>query len=402
MIFHYTASDKNGKITEGNLDIDSLDQALRELAGRELQPISVKPVSVEAAYQKHRIFGDINLTDKIFLTKYLSLMLRVGTDLLSAIDILIADFSKPALRNFLMEVRDNLSRGQPFYAAFARYPKIFSATFVSMIKAAESSGNLQETFDDLSQSLGRQAELKRKVRAALIYPIILLITSVVIFVFLVTFALPRIAKIFIDSGINPPFFSRVVFGIGLYVNAHAIVIMSGFLAILVFLTYFFWKNRVGRLMIQRIFGGIPVIKSVFRDLAVQRFASTTSSLLKAGLPIVKTIEVAANTVGVEEFRMSLERIGQEGLTKGLTIGEAFKREEVFPRLVSNLIAVSEKAGHLEDVLDTVAEFYASQAETSIRSLISFVEPVLLLLMGLLVGLVAISIIVPIYQLTSQF
>ena len=401
MIFHYVAADKDGNLKEGSLEVDDFKQALTQLAGQELKPISVKPVK-RADSKTHQLFGGISLPDKIFLAKYLSLMLKVGTDLLAAIDILIADFEKAAMKNFLLEVRDNLSRGQPFYAAFARYPKVFSPVFINLVKAAETSGNLQETFDALSASLARQAALRNSIKSALVYPVILLISSLAIFIFLVTFALPKIAGIFLEGGIDPPVFSRVVFGIGLYINEHVLVFGVTFIVLAVFVTYFFWKSAVGRRIAQRIFSKLPLVRKVFKDLAVQRFASTSSSLMKSGLPIVQTIDIAADTVGVEEFQIGLKRISKEGLTKGLTVGEAFKRETAFPKLVTNLIAVSEKAGHLEEVLDTISQFYADKAEGSIKSLVSFLEPILLLVMGLLVGLVALSIIIPIYQLTSQF
>lgn len=403
MLFHYLAADKEGKISEGNLEVDNFNQALQYLAGKELRPISVKPIKEAEGIRIHRrIWGGINLTDKIFLTRYLALMLRVGTDLLSAIDILIADFGKPAMRSFLLEVRDNLGRGQPFYQAFARYPKIFSPVFISLVKAAETSGNLQKTFEDLSFSLEREAALRNSVRSAMIYPLILLVTSVLIFVFLVTFALPKIAKIFLESGIKPPLFSRVVFSIGLFVNAHAFWFAVITLTLLVFGGYFFWKNRIGRHMAQKIFSRLPIVREVYREMAVQRFAATTSSLMRAGLPIVQTINIAAETVNADDFKFALKRVSEEGLAKGLTVSEAFRREVVFPKLVTNLIAVSEKAGHLEEVLETLANFYAARVETAIKSLVAFLEPVMLLMMGLLVGLVALSIVVPIYQLTSQF
>lgn len=403
MLFHYLAADKEGKVLEGNLEVDNFNQALQYLAGKELRPISVKPIKgVGGGQAHHRIFGNINITDKIFLTRYLGLMLKVGTDLLSAIDILIADFDKPAMKGFLLEVRDNLGRGQPFHYAFARYPKIFSPVFISLIRAAETSGNLQKTFEELSVSLEREANLRNTIKSAMIYPIILLGTSVFIFVFLIAFALPKIAKIFGDSGINPPLFSRVVFTVGLYVNAHAFAFGSIGSFAVVFGIYFFWKNRIGRRMAQRFFSRLPIIRNVFKELAVQRFAATTSSLMKAGLPIVQTINTAAETVNVEEFRFALKRISEEGLAKGLTVSEAFRREAVFPKLVTNLIAVSEKAGHLEEVLETLSNFYASRVEAAIKSLVAIMEPVMLLGMGLVVGLVALSIIVPIYQLTSQF
>ncbi|MEK9173247.1 MAG: type II secretion system F family protein [Patescibacteria group bacterium] len=402
MLFHYLAADKDGKISEGDLEVDDFNQALQFLAGRELRPISVKPLKGGEGIASRRIFGTINLTDKIFLCRYLSLMLRVGTDLLSAVNILISDFDKPAMKEFLMEVRDNIGRGQPLYSVFAKYPKIFSPVFVNLVKAAEASGNLQETFESLAAALSKEAALRSVIKAALVYPLVLLFTSLGIFLFLVTFALPKIAKVFQESGIQAPLFSRVVFAIGLFINEHAFAFIGGIALAILLGGYFFGMNVFGRRLARSFFGKLPIIRKVFHELAIQRFASTTSSLLKAGLPIVQTLNIAADTVNVEEFRQALKRVGEEGLTKGLTVGDAFKREAIFPRLVTNLIAISEKAGHLEDVLQTLAEFYSARVEAAIKSLVSFLEPVLLLTMGLLVGLVAVSIIIPIYQLTSQF
>lgn len=401
MLFHYLAADKNGKMSEGDLEVDDFNQALQYLASRDLKPITVKPLK-ETKTQGGFFFGKINLTDKIFLTKYLALMLRVGTDLLSAVNILIEDFEKPALKNFLLEIRDNLGRGQPFYSAFAKYPKVFSPVFVSLIKAAESSGSLQSTFEELSTNLTKEAALRNSIKSALIYPAILLFTSLAIFIFLVTFALPKIATVFMEGGIEPPAFSKVVFAVGLFLNEHMLVFAIGGLGLLVLGVYFFMTSTLGRRIGKRVFSRLPFVRGVLHELAVQRFASTTSSLMKAGLPIVQTINIAADTVNVEEFQFSLRRISEEGLSKGMTIGEAFKRETVFPKLVTNLIAISEKAGHLEDVLVTVADFYSARVEDALKSLVSFLEPVLLVVMGLLVGLVALSIIIPIYQLTSQF
>lgn len=401
MLFHYVAADKNGKMSEGDLEVDDFPQALQYLASRDLKPISVKPLK-GVQVQGRLFFGKINLTDKIFLTKYLALMLRVGTDLLSAINILIEDFEKPALKNFLIEIRDNLGRGQPFYTAFAKYPKVFSPVFVSLIRAAESSGSLQSTFEELSVTLTKEQNLRNSIKAALIYPAILLFTSLAIFIFLVTFALPKIATVFTDGGIDPPGFSKIVFGIGLFLNEHILYFALGGLGLIFFVIYFFSINVTGKKIGKRMLSRLPLVRGVLKELAVQRFASTTSSLMKAGLPIVQTINIAADTVNVEEFRFSLRRVSEEGLTKGLTIGEAFKRETIFPKLVTNLIAISEKAGHLEDVLSTVADFYATRVEDALKSLVSFLEPALLVLMGLLVGLVALSIIIPIYQITSQF
>ncbi len=401
MLYHYIASDASGKIVESEIDADDLKQALQLLAGKALHPVSVKPLR-EAKNIFTFFFSRITLTDKVLLCKYFSLMLRVGTDLLSAINILIADFEKPAVRNFLLEVRDNLTKGQPFYKTFESHKKYFSTTFVNLIRAGEISGNLQQTFEDLSTSLIRESELKSKIRSALVYPIVLLATTLGIVVFLVTFALPKIANVFNEGGMTPPLFSRVVFGIGLFLGKYIVVLLGGFLFLAAAAVYFYLRTKTGKRVADIILIRTPLIRALSKEIAIQRLSATMSSLIKAGLPIIETIRIAASAAGLDSFRYSLFRIADEGLSKGLTVGEAFKREAVFPKIFTNLIVISERAGHLEEVLATVADFYASSVESKINALVALLEPALLLLMGLLVATIALAIIIPMYQLTSQF
>lgn len=400
MIYRYSAAEKTGKIVEAEMEADNLNQVLHFLSQKEMRPISVRPVkSTKSGFLG--LFGQINLTDKLFLAKYLSLMLKVGTDLLSAINILIADFEKPAMRNFLIEVRENLSQGRPFYQAFANYPRSFSVVFVNLVKASEVSGNLQQIFEELSTSLQREAELKSKVRSALIYPIILVVMALIIVGFMLTFALPKIANAFMQAGIKPPPFSRIVFGIGLFISNNIIFISTVFLVIAFSSVYFFWINPVGKRIASRILESLPIIKKIYSDIAVQTFSSTFSSLMRAGLPIIQSINITAEVIGSQRFKASLTRIA-DGLSKGLSMGDVFRREHAFPNVVSNLIAISEKAGHLDEVLSTLAEFYAANVESGIKSFVSLLEPALLIAMGVLVAAIALAIIIPIYQLTAQF
>jgi type IV pilus assembly protein PilC len=401
MLYHYRAADSSGKIIEEDIDAGSLPEVLQTLSGKGMSPISVTAMK-QVKTGLLGVFGKITISDKVFLTKYLALMLRVGTDLLSAINILIADFDKPALRNFLLEIRENLMEGRPFADAFARYPNVFSLTFISLVRAAETSGNLQSTFQELSDSLVREADLRSRVRAALIYPLVLLGMSGVIIIFLVTFALPKVVNVFSQSGIKPPAFSQVVFTVGLFVGGNIIPILVGFAVLGVGGTFFVYKTETGKRTLDLIVMSVPVLKGIYRDLAIQRMAATMSSLMKAGLPIVQTINVAADTVSLREYKAALVRVAKEGLEKGLTIGESFRRETVFPKSVTSLIAISEKAGHIEEVLGTLADFYEGNIDANIKTAVSLLEPALLLFMGVLVGTIALSIIVPIYQLTTSF
>ena len=402
MLYHYSAVDVSGKVLESDYEANSLEQILQYLESNQLRPLDVKPVKQQKDIFQGFFSGKITTTDKVFLTKYLALMLRVGIDLLSAINILISDFEKPAVRNFLMDVRTNLTQGQPFWKSFAGHPEAFSPTFVSLVKAAEVSGNLQKTFEDLSASVEREAEVQGRVKSALVYPVILVIMASAIMTFLVTFALPKIAGVFAQSGVKPPLFSQIVFTIGLFIGGNIWIILPVVIALVAFVFFSVKKTQTGKRVFEDIIMATPIVKTVYAQTALQRMASTISSLLRAGLPILDTINVAADTVGHRRFKQALRRIADEGLAKGMTIGEAFRRETVFPQTVTNLVAISEQAGHLDEVLGALADFYEAEIDASIKTLMSLLEPILLLIMGVMIAIIALSIIIPVYQLTTQF
>ena len=403
MRFHYIAAHPDGKVTEGNAEAKGLTEVLTYLAEQGLRPISVKPIGSVIGSSSRGVFREtITLTDTIFLARYLALMLKIGTDLFKAIDILIADFDKRIMKDFLGEIRSSLEKGQPFYSVFARYPQYFSSVFVNMGKAGEAWGILDKVFDDLAATLEKEKELKGKLKAALVYPAILAVLSLLVLLFLVTFALPKIAAVFQGGGLKPPLFSRVVFAVGLFLGDHAGWIFGTLAVALVGGGYVLLRTDAGRKFGSHFIGSMPIVRNVVRRIALQRFAATLSSLMKAGLPILDALEITAGVVGKEDIRSALVRISREGVSKGTTLGEAFRREPVFPSTVTNLVAISEKAGHLDDILRTLSEFYESEINAAVKTLVAFVEPLMLMAIGGIVGLIALSIIIPIYQLVGQF
>ena len=218
---------------------------------------------------------------------------------------------------------------------------------------------------------------------------------------LVSFAVPRIAEVFLSGGIEPPTFSKIVFTVGLFLGNNVYIIFPSIVIAIIGLWYFFSKTVNGKGVLGRILNKTPIISNILYKLALQRFASTLSSLLRSGMPILDSLEITADSVGHAELRAALLRISREGITKGLTMGEAFRREPAFPRVVVNLIAISEKAGHIESILDTLSDFYETEIDSSVKTLISFLEPALLLVIGFVVAIIALSIIVPVYQLVTQ-
>lgn len=403
MLFHYIASQPDGKIIENDVEANDVGQVLTFLSSQGFKPVSVKAVSKATQAGRKEIFGSkISLTDQVFISKYLALMLKIGTGLLQAINILIDDFSKPAVRGFLLEVRSNLEKGQPFYAAFARYPKTFSQVYINSVKAGEAAGNLEYIFENLSSSLTKEKALRDQVKGALFYPIILLGASVLILIFLVVFALPKIAKVFTESGFEPPLFSKIVFAIGLFLGKFGVYVIVGLIILVVILVVLYKTSLAFKRMMVGIFSGLPLVRDVTKKMAIQRFAATLSTLIKAGMPLTDALEITSDSITQFQLKEALIRISRDGLAKGLTVGEAFKREPYFPKTVVNLIAISEKAGHIEEVLATLADFYAAEVEGSLKMLVAFLEPIMLLSIGLIIGVIALAIVVPIYQLTVQF
>ncbi len=402
MQFRYVASQKDGRVVEDQIEAKDTAEVLQFIVSRGMKPVSIKPAEIGGKGAKGLFGGKITLTDQVFLSKYLALMLKIGTGLLQAINILIEDFDKPAVKLFLLEVKANLERGQTFFSTFAKYPKVFSQVYINLIRAGETSGNLDTVFENLTTSLSKEKEMRDQIKSALIYPILLLSASALILVFLVMFALPKIAGVFSQSGFTPPLFSRVVFAVGLFFGSYGGYILGFFILLLILFVVSFKNVLVFRKLITSIVAEIPVVKDIVRKIALQRFAATLSSLIKAGIPLTDALEITAKAVGNVELREALLRISREGLAKGLTVGEAFKREPFFPKTVVNLIAISEKAGHIEEVLGTLAEFYVSEIDSSLKTLVSVLEPAMLLVIGFVIGLIALSIIIPIYQLTTQF
>lgn len=402
MKFSYIASHQNGRLTEGTAEADSTADLLQILASKGLRPVSVKPIKsadVALTSVRHTFGQKITIGDQIFLTKYLSIMLKVGTDLFQAINILIADFEKPALRALLIEIRETLERGQPFYSTFARYPQHFSPVFVSLVKAGEGSGNLENVFAELSTSLDKEKNLRSKIKGAMVYPILLFSLSIIILIFLTTFALPKLANVFTGGGFEPPAFSRIVFGVGLFINKYIWVFVILFALFLVGF-WLFGKSITGKQVFSRIRMRLPIVGKIAFKIALQRFAATLASLLKAGVPILQAIEITSDAVGHPDLKAALLRV-RNGVGQGLTLGEGFKKEAALPSVVTNLIAISEKAGHLDEILITMSHFYETEIEGSIKQAVTFIEPIMLLFIGTIIGVIALAIIVPVYQLVGQ-
>jgi type IV pilus assembly protein PilC len=402
MLFHYKAVDNKKNLKEG--DFEAIDSAavLGYIASQGLIPITIKQVTKKKGFNLNIGKETISLKDKVFLIKYLSLMLQVGTDLFKAIDILIVDSVEGPVRRFLLEVRGNLEKGKPFYTSFEAHPEYFILVVTNLIKAGESSGQLSQVLAKVSVDLEAESELTSKIKSAMTYPIILLIGAFSLLIMMLMFIMPKMGAVFTSTTAKIPTYTRVVLAISDFLNKYAYICLPLFIIIPVGLFLFFSKTVKGKHMFSSFLNKIPVARHLQESLALQRFTSVLASLIKSGMPITRAIEITAQATGYEKFTNALMNISKNIGTKGLSIGDAFKQEGVFGGVLSNLIAVGEKAGHTGDILETLSNFYKNEAESSLKLLVSFIEPAMLVFIGGIVGTLALSIIVPMYQLVGQF
>ncbi len=401
MLYHYTAFDQRNIYVEGDVDMPTLEDVLKFLGNQRLKPVKVTPI-IHKKTSKAGIFAKkISLTDQIFLFKYLGLMLKVGTDILKAVDVLMQDYAAGPIKTFLLESRSNLEKGNPFYLTFDQNKKTFSYVTINLIKAGEKSGTLQETLEKISVTLEKDKDLKGKVTSAMTYPVILLVMMSFLMVFLMIFLFPKMGASFMQAGIKLPSFTKMLFNVSIYFNAHMVLVFGCMTIIPTILYIFMSRTFTGQKIFNSAIRKIPPIRNFLNKMALQRLTSILSSLIKAGMPLVESLKITSEAVGEDVFKKALSNISIY-LTKGLTVGEAFRQEKCFPKYLSNLLAIGEKAGHIDEILFTLSIFYEKEIESSLKALVALIEPLMLVLMGGVIGTIAVSVILPMYQMLGSF
>lgn len=404
MLYYYIATDKKGIIREGEIEAPTEEAVLEFIQRQGLIPVSIKKKTEARALLKKglagmNLFQRVSMMDRILIADHLRLMLKAGVSLIEAIDILIDEFEKPLIKDVLREVKYNLQKGLPLFKTFENRPNQFPQIFTKLIKAGEMSGNLEVVLKELSKQTKKEYELIRKVRSAMAYPMILIAASGGLVFILLGIVLPRLSKAFFAAGFKLPFITRILINISNFVAANFILLIILFIG-LVFAFFALRKQKQGRLVLEIMKERTPIVRTITKKIALARLTRVLATLLRSGIPILDALTITSDAISNEMYKGSLLRI-KDSLSKGISLGGAFRAEGyLYPRLVISMIGIGERAGSLEVVLLILAKFYETEVDHSLKNLVLIVEPVLLLGLGLFVGFIALSIILPIYQLVS--
>lgn len=343
--------------------------------------------------------GGVSLTQKAFFAKNLSIMLTAGLTITDALEISV-DSATGKLKSILREVASSIESGRSFSESLSAYPKVFPTFFTSAIYAGEQSGSLEENLTQIAIQLTKEKELASKIKGAMIYPVIILIASLVLGLFVSFFVLPKITPLFAGMGSNLPIATRILMNFSDFIEKSGGIF---FVSLMTFLIIGAWltKQKFSHPYTHWIFLHFPLIKGIARGSNLARFSRTLGALLKSGLNIDEALMITRQSVGNYYYQVVLDKITTR-INTGATMSVALADyEKLFPRIAIKMIKVGEESGHLDETLIYLADFYEEEVDNATKSLSTAIEPILLLVIGSAVGFLALAIITPIYNITGS-
>jgi type IV pilus assembly protein PilC len=390
---------RDGKEIEGTIEGTSKEAVISSLVHQGIHPMSVKE-----AKGKNKVFGKkkVKLADLVIFTRQLSTMISAGVPLARSMATLGADCESPALKEAIDGIVKDIEGGTALGDAFAKYPNIFSDVYVNMVKAGEEGGILDEILKRLALQVELDASIRKKVKSAMAYPTVLMGVTVVAFFGIMLGILPKIGKILSDLGgpnAKLPVYTQVLLNASKFMT-HNTIPIAIILGIVVFGTRHYIRTPKGKYNFHLLLLKIPVMKNIVMKMAVARFARTFASLMSAGVSVLDALEVTGGAIGNKVFEKELAEAAIQ-VRNGKQLSEPISKSKYWPPIVSQMLAVGEETGQIDTVLIKVADFYEEEVATLIDGLASIIEPIMIVILGGAVGLIAASVMGPIASLSKN-
>lgn len=392
--FKYMAKGGTGETVTGTLTVANQGLVVEALRKQGLVILGVREVAAPAP----RRGGAIKLDELVIFSRQLATLVDAGIPLVTSLDTLHAQLDQPGLKTVIGRVRDDVEGGSNFTEALAKHPTVFPTLFVSMVKAGEASGALAEILDRLAGYLEKTAKLERKVRSSLVYPVVVVCMALGITGFLILKVVPTFKGIFASLGGTLPLPTQILLMVSDVCQRYFLVV-TGALAAAVVALRRYAATPGGRLCFDRVALRLPVFGLLLRKVAIARFARTLTTLTRSGVPILAALEIVGRTSGNRVVELAVDRI-RISIREGETIAKPLEASGIFPPLVVRMVGVGEQTGQLEKMLTKIAEFYESEVEAAVEGLTSIIEPLIIAVLGLVIGGIVIAIFLPIIKVTQ--
>ena len=398
MIFNYQATNKDGQEQTGTVEAPNVNLAIASLQRRGL--IIVDIVAEGAGSWLTRLLSSsrVKTKDVVMLSRQIATLFEAKVSALATFRMLAAESENPNLRRVLTEITDDIKAGMPISDALGKHPKVFSDFYVHMVAAGEESGKISDNFNYLADYLERAYELSSKARNALIYPAFIILSFVGVMILMLTFVIPRLTDILKETGQVIPIYTKIVIGVSDFFVNYGIFLFILLVILAVFTTRYI-KTAVGKTSLSRFKLAVPYIGNLYRKIYLSRIADNLSTMLTSGISMVRAIEITSEVVDNEVYRGILIEAGANLKSGSLISAVMYKYHEI-PTIMVQMMKVGEETGKLGFVLQTLSRFYRREVENEIKTLVDLIEPAMIVILGVMVGILLTSVLMPIYNLAQ--
>jgi type IV pilus assembly protein PilC len=396
-IFIYKAKNRAGRKVKGDLDAPSLEMAQTALQRRGYSDIKVKPKPKDLL-EGTFLEGNVKSRDMVVFSRQFSTMINSGVPILQALQVMCEQTENDKLRRKLYDVRSDVEGGSSLYEALAKHKDVFDDLYTNMVNAGETGGVLDVVLNRLAEYIEKAANLKSKVKGAMIYPAVVCFVAVAVIAIILIFVIPTFEQMFADFGGTLPLATQFVINLSRWVKGNIHWIGLGIVLFVVAFNLFYrWEK--GKILVDRWVLFLPVFGPLLRKVAVARFSRTLSTMISSGVPILYALEVVAKTAGNKTVERGVLR-ARKSISEGQTLSEPLDATGVFPPMVVHMLSIGESTGALDTMSSKIADFYDDEVDVAVSALTSLIEPVMIVFLGVVVGGLVISMYLPIFKIAG--
>lgn len=398
MNYKYEAVTDKGEKKLGLVEAPNQDLAVSALQKRGLIVLKVSEQDSNKGLFDIAFFEHVKTKEVVILSRQIATLFEANVSALKAFQLLSSNSENKLLSKKLTHVVEDLQAGVSISEALNKHPDVFSSFYVNMVRSGEESGNLTTTFNYLAEYLDRQYALTSKTKNALIYPGFVIGIFVVVMVLMFTMIIPKLSEIILQSGQEVPVYTKVIIGISNVMVNYGVFLLAGLIAIGSYLAFLF-RSASGKKIIDEVKITAPIFGPLFRKVYLARIADNLDTMLSSGIPIVRAIQITSEVVSNSKYQEVLV-IASEDVKAGSTLSQSLSKTEIIPQILVQMIKVGEETGSLGQILKTLAKFYKREVDDAVDTLVSLIEPVMIVALGLGVGLILVSVLMPIYNIAG--
>jgi type IV pilus assembly protein PilC len=400
MLFNYEAITSTNEKKTGIIDAGSKDLAISAIQRRGLMISSIKEANSQKSILDLSFLGGnkVAMKDVVIMSRQISTLFESQVSALKAFNLIAENTENQALVVILTAVSEDIKGGISISQALGKHPAVFSDFYVNMVKAGEETGKLTQTFSYLAEYLDRQYQLTAKTKNALIYPSFVIGVFALVMIMMFVFIVPKLSAIITESGMPVPFFTKIIIAVSNLFVKYGLFLLVGVIIGVIFLIKYL-KTPGGKLYSDRLKISIPVFKNIYTKLYLSRISDNMDTMLSSGIPIVRSIELTGAVVGSVVFENILKEIA-DNVKAGSSLSDAFSKHKEIPAIMSGMIRVGEETGSIGSILKTLGHFYAREVNEAVDTMVGLIEPIMIVLLGLGVGVLLSAILMPIYNIAG--